>query len=145
MGTFGGSKRRAERLETCKVCTKEFTTRASRVFYCSEQCSLKAAANRVGKPSSAEGVCTGSLGSAHELLVCADLLKRGWEVFRSVSSHASVDLIAHKNGVLKRVEVTTGSRKVDGGISHPTKDPARHDVLAIVLYSGEIVYRDVGV
>lgn len=49
--------------------------------------------------------CSISKGTMFELLVAADLLKRGFEVFKSVSHAASCDLIAHKDGYLIRIEV----------------------------------------
>jgi Holliday junction resolvase len=43
-----------------------------------------------------------------ELLVAADLTKRGFHVFRALSSAAPFDLVAHKDQETLRVEVTTG-------------------------------------
>jgi hypothetical protein len=43
-------------------------------------------------------------GAAGELRICADLLLRGYEVYRNVSS-AGVDVVAYKNGKFYRVEV----------------------------------------
>ena len=50
----------------------------------------------------------GQIGALGELAVCADLLSRGYEVFRAVSPSCSVDVIAQKNGKISRVEVKTG-------------------------------------
>lgn len=54
------------------------------------------------------GLSTGKVGAISELIVCADLLKKGWEVFRTVSQSCSCDLIVIKNKKILRIEVRTG-------------------------------------
>lgn len=54
-----------------------------------------------------EHVSRKNSGAFAELVICADLLKRGYEVFRSVSAHASCDLLAQKEGRIYRIEVRT--------------------------------------
>ena len=44
-------------------------------------------------------------GSARELVVTIDLMRRGFEVFRTVCPNSSFDIVAHKNGFLLRIEV----------------------------------------
>lgn len=76
---------------------------------------------------------TSTIGAAAELLVAADLLSRGIEVFRALNMHCSCDLVAHRNGRLVKVEVKTGKIDYRGrpvvGIS---KQRGKHDVLAVV-------------
>lgn len=75
------------------------------------------------------------------MLVCADLLLKGYAVFRAVSPACSCDLIVLKDGKLCRVEVTTGHRRDNGKVNCPLKTPGAYDVLAIVVDDGkEIVY-----
>ncbi len=83
------------------------------------------------KPS----LCT--IGAIKELLVSADLLEQGFEVFRSVSPNASCDLIIHRNGEMWKVEVRTGK---DGKREKVvTNSVHRADVLAVVTPT-RIVY-----
>lgn len=84
----------------------------------------------------------GTIGAMRELIVAADLMDRGCQVFRNLSPHG-IDLIAMMDGVLYPVEVTTGRRCVTGIVVQPQK--ARHyrfDVMAVVLPTGEVVYFD---
>lgn len=60
---------------------------------------------------------TGRKGAQGELMVTADLLKRGYEVWRAVSGHAACDLVTEITGRLYKVEVRTVSRQVDGGVN----------------------------
>jgi len=52
-----------------------------------------------------------SIGSANELLVCADLLTRGMDIYKAVSPGAPYDLLAIFAGVIIRIEVTTRQGK----------------------------------
>jgi hypothetical protein len=76
-------------------------------------------------------------GAANELLVASDLIKKGYDIFRSESPHAPFDLVAHKDGVLLRIEVRTGQRLANGKTS--VGRFGHWDVLAIVV-SGRIEY-----
>lgn len=44
-------------------------------------------------------------GAANEMAAIAWLLKRGYEVFRNVSQHGPIDLIAYKDGVTLLLDV----------------------------------------
>jgi hypothetical protein len=83
-----------------------------------------------------------TVGAISELVVAADLLARGYEVFRALSPSCSCDLAILTDGTMIRVEVRTGSLLKNGGISFGWKesDRARHDVLAVVV-NGSIEYR----
>jgi len=64
------------------------------------------------------GISPGSLGAAYELAVAADLIRRGFSVFRNLSPNGSTDLLACKNNRVLRVQVkergldTTGANDV---------------------------------
>jgi hypothetical protein len=90
----------------------------------------------------AYGLSNGSMGALSEMVVCADLLRKGYEVFRAVSPSCSCDLIVQRNNKQARVEVRTGRRLVSGDIHAPfgPKDAGRQDVLAIVV-DGVVEYR----
>lgn len=82
-----------------------------------------------------------NIGAASEMLVCADLLARGYSVFRSVSGHASCDLICYKKDDLEkliRVEVRT-AKKIKDNIVYAKPDGKRYDLLALAVH-GEVVY-----
>lgn len=84
-----------------------------------------------------------SVGAMAELLVTVDLLRQGFDVYRSVSSNGAFDLIAvSRDCRLCRIEVKSavmkrGSRR----FNRARFDRAKHDVLALVfLRQQEIEY-----
>lgn len=83
-----------------------------------------------------------TIGCISEMLVCADLLQKGWHVYRSISPHAPDDLVARREKKTVAVEVRSGRQNRAGVIS--CAKPIREktwDVLAVVLPSGEIHYQ----
>lgn len=85
---------------------------------------------------------TGQRGAQSELIVSADLLDRGFEVFRSVAQACSCDLIAMKGRKLIRIEVRTGKMSQTAGkvkFQHGLKDSGRYDSFAVVT-TGEVTY-----
>jgi hypothetical protein len=81
------------------------------------------------------GLNAGTVGAIGELIVSADLLQKGYEVFRALSPSSSCDLaILTKEKKLIRVEVKTGYRtKMTGRLGCAKPDNARFDILAIVF------------
>lgn len=86
----------------------------------------------------------GAVGAAGELLVSADLLRQGFDVFRSVASNAGCDLIAIMDKRLCRIEVKCAVIDKHGRVRFKRLgfDAAKHDVLALVfLKDCRIEYR----
>jgi len=77
---------------------------------------------------------TSTVGAVAELRVAADLLNRGYEVFRALSPSTSCDLAVLKDGILHRVEVRTGHIKPNGELGYHVKlkDNGRQDIYAVV-------------
>ena len=71
-------------------------------------------------------------GAISELTVSANLMARGYEVFRALSPSASCDLIALKDGEVLRVEVRTGTYYEPTG-SIGVSRRGDYDLLAIVV------------
>lgn len=115
--------------------------------YCSETCSneaLKRARRRDYTPSTTTNLLKGHLGAAGEITVCADLLRKGYSVFRSVAFDSPYDLVISSGRKMYRVEVKTSrrrkrSRTIQSGLAGRQKGIA--DFLAIALEDGEIVYK----
>jgi len=84
----------------------------------------------------------GKTGAVSELLVCADLLRRGHEVFRSVSQDCSCDMVILSRDKFYRIEVRTGWILESGriGFSHKKSDEGRYDIMAVVLRGRDIIY-----
>lgn len=86
-------------------------------------------------------LATSTVGAIGELMVATYLLDKGYSVFRSLSPSCECDLICMKNGKLLRVEVTTGSRNINGSLTYPEHKKELYDIIAVVLpKSNDIVF-----
>lgn len=119
-------------MNACEVCSKPCRRR-----FCSQRCGATA---RNGGPtvSAYPGLASGTVGAISELLVSADLLRRGYAVFRALSAACPCDLAVLKGTTLIRVEVKT-SYRYRGKLMRPTLRTDNFDVLAICI-GAEIVY-----
>lgn len=98
--------------------------------------------NSVGFEGRASGL-PGTRGAVAELMVCADLLSKGVEVFRAVSPQATCDLaVIDKSGRFLRVEVKGVTPNSRGLIACNVKrNMGNFDMIAFVFQDGKIVYR----
>lgn len=96
---------------------------------------IRHAPEGLGQPTGAYS--SGTTGAASELIVCAELMRLGFHVFRCESPHAPFDLIAYRDGQFLRVEVKTVSlQKTGPTFGLPKND--EWDLLAIVSKLGEV-------
>lgn len=89
---------------------------------------------------------TSLTGAVSELVVCIDLLRRGYDVYRSVAATGACDVIALKRGCSApcRVEVKTATKGRYGDLKFnvPEWQKDCHDVVALtVLRDGSIEYQ----
>lgn len=129
---------------TCLHCSKPMAGRRPNAKFCSTKCrhdhSNAKFQDRNPRHDYAK-LSPSRVGAIQEMLVCADLAKRGLSVFRSVSPSEECDIIVMRGPAkLFRVEVTTGYRNKDGSLFFPPKQPSRFDLLAVVEKSGQITY-----
>ena len=111
--------------------------------YCSPACARKHHRELYRPRTTMLGVASATVGTVSELLVAVKLMENGWSVFKSLSPASAFDLIAFKNGVMKKVEVKTGHRWKDGKVSFPKHPHSHHDHMAIVVEAGEILFNPV--
>ncbi len=125
----------------CKNCKKPFHTRYGKQVFCSQTCRDRHYWKGRNERNDMIGMSTHDIGAVQELLVSVDLLKRGFDVFRAISTGCSCDLIIMKKQtfVTRRVEVTTGHTQPNGKICWPAHDPTNYDLLAVVV-NGTIFY-----
>jgi hypothetical protein len=80
---------------------------------------------------------TGHRGAASELYAAADLIERGYEVFRAVSPAAKADLLIEKpDGSVERIQVRTGKRHKginNKGTRLTYDNKGKYDRLAVVI------------
>jgi len=93
--------------KNCEVCNKEFSSIRENKKTCSGDCHRKRVNTTSGRLVN-EKISTGNVGAMSELFVSADLLKKGYAVFRSLSPACFCDLIVVKDNQIFRVEVKTG-------------------------------------
>lgn len=118
----------------CQNCGQIMRTWLKDQKYCSPRCR-KDVAVKPGQFSTL--MSTGMRGAVGELTVSADLINKGYEVFRSVSQCASCDLIALRDGVAVRVEVRTAAiYKPTGKLCYSIINPDKADVGALVTING---------
>ena len=95
-------------LATCKWCDKTFNVRLSRIVagqaYCSVPCEMakqqgkQRPTTRRTKTITTPGVDPKHYGALAEVIACEWLIRQGYDLFRNISSHGLVDLIAWKPG-----------------------------------------------
>lgn len=122
---------------SCVVCGTIFGFKAMKK-YCSKKCSKESLEKR--QPKCKHNLPSSTIGSISELLVCVDLMKKGYSAFRCVSPNAKFDLVAFKLDIFLKIEVTTGTFLPSGKIVHTTKDKNNFDILAIVILPDKIIY-----
>lgn len=130
-------------VKPCRACGKDLSevNRRPDAAYCSVACRRAWAKQKYETLNGqATGRATATTGAIAELLVSADLLAHGYEVFRALSPACSCDLAILQDGKLLRVEVrsawVTASGKVRA-IGHK----GRADILAMVHHrKGLIIY-----
>jgi hypothetical protein len=126
------------------MCPKEAQiNRGQKSKFCGRICRNAYRREKTGLTSAYPGLPTGTVGAINELRACVDLMEKGYEVFRAVSSACSCDLAVLKDGQLLRIEVLTAYRITATGKllgSHNSKkDFGRQDHFAFML-PNEIVY-----
>lgn len=121
----------------CCYCKLPFQPRRDDQKYCGKGCR-EAAYNeslQVRSQLRERGISPGTVGAIAEMLVCADLLRRGYDVFRAVSPNSPADLVVLYEHKLYSIEVRTGYRKFAGSDGYVVTNP-RHfaNILAVVIH-----------
>lgn len=121
---------------TCRVCGVNAVPMFRRKYgsiTCSKECARAEKQQKRLQQGQVLGLPTGTIGAIGELVVAADLLLKGYAVFRALSPSCPCDLALLCEDQLYRVEVTTGHRTTDGKLLYPPKKPNAYEVLAVVV------------
>jgi hypothetical protein len=128
----------------CLNCLQPFecVDYAKKRKFCSSACrDLKQKKTwKEHNPFNDENLSTPSKGTISELTVYLDLLKKGYNVLKSITPNCSFDLALLCNKNIYRLEVTTGSYDYKGNIVHSKKFTDKFDILCIVTKDGKITY-----
>lgn len=109
---------------TCKCiqCGKEWTPtlqkRAGKM--CSTPCRNAWNKNAVKPLNHLPMRCTADKGALSELVASADLLRKGYQVFRSVSASATCDMLAMDSNGILRIEVKSAVITPAGTFTYTT-------------------------
>lgn len=92
-------------VKTCPKCKKDFEVgrgKSHRLdsIFCSRVCLMK-------DEDVVNGIAKGTIGAISELIVCTELLKKGYAVFRAVSQSTFCDLVVFKDSKVIKIEVKT--------------------------------------
>jgi hypothetical protein len=126
----------------CVQCDSEFDSQQPHTKSCSLKCRNEMHARVYGRYSEL-GIATGTVGAISELIAGADLMKKGYSVFRALSPACYADIVALKNKKQYSFEVRTGYLAYNGKLSFPkglSKDQNGDiDFYAVVLIGPGIV------
>lgn len=129
----------------CKLCGKEIPKRRARhrALYCSDACRQEELRElyRINNPR-AINTSPATKGAISELRVAADLLYKGYGVFRALSPSCPCDLAILEGDKLIRVEVKTAYyTSSNNSIQHSASiKNGDYDILALVLHD-RIIYQ----
>jgi len=88
------------------------------------------------------GLKSGAAGTIAEMLVAADLLRQGYDVYRSITCNShGYDLIASRDGKLTTFEVRSAWRNDSGKLTLRHKAGSPADVHAYVVVGEPIIYK----
>lgn len=117
----------------CRFCKKKYKKRNANQQFCNTDCYQKFLSKKNKMRAGIKIDERGKIGAMSELLVCADLLNSGFEVFRSVSQSCSCDLICMNDDEIYRVEVKTSRITGSGNLQHSQTDESKFNLLALVV------------
>lgn len=86
-------------------------------------------------------------GAHNELIACAWLLKNGYEVFRNVSPHGLIDILAIKEGSLTKIDVKSSYVEENTGkirMQYASNEQAEIGVrvLGVIAGTDEVMWAD---
>ena len=118
----------------CIICNNKFMTCRKCQLVCGIECRRK----YYKQKNKTFDLSTGKIGAIGELLVSVDLMKKGFEVYRALSSASSSDLIIKKDNKISTIEVRAGRILSNNEVSYPTND-IRSDVIAVIILQQNII------
>ena len=136
----------------CEYCGKLISSKKQKTArFCSRSCRTRAQTQRYKiicnetydkhhVEAFQNNIYNTSIGTMNELIIGANLISKGYEVYKSLSN-IGPDYIILKGKQYLRVEVTCGYKNSENEIRWPVHDPSKYDVLALVFHNGTIQYK----
>lgn len=130
---------------TCAKCGANFLSNQRKAKFCSDKCRKMTARERSGVSlmDKYPKMKRLSVWKMSELIVCADLMQKGFDVFIAASPSSYCDLIAKKeDGVLYEVEVRTGYITQGGSTAFARSLRDTANIYGVYFRDGRIIYYD---
>ena len=136
-------------VRVCDHCKEPIPKRkSSQARFCSSRCAQ--ANYRAREPSVRPWedrdveISRTTVGAMGELIVAADLMERGYNVFRSMSPSAPFDLVAQSGDNLFKIEVRTATKSTVGTVGFSMTETDECDYYAAILHGEGIIYEPAG-
>lgn len=120
----------------CIICGEKI--RGKGLKYCSSKCRRQRTMEQYVSQNPFRSKNSSTTGAISELRVAVDLMSRGYDVFRALSSACPCDLAILKDNELLKVEVKTAYKSTSGKLYKSIKK-RKVDHYAWVL-NNEIIY-----
>lgn len=125
----------------CPICNHTFHTLIKTKKYCSNPCSIEA---QFGKKevTNPYNISTNRLGTVSELFVSTLLELNSYDVYKAISSHSKIDIIAINEKRNLLIEVRTGRYNFNKTkINYPNKVHSNKvNVIAVYTYEDSKVH-----
>lgn len=116
----------------CRIDGTKFSSQQPNAVYCSIDCRNKSYAERQGRISDIK-IPSGTAGAISEILVSADLMAKGYAVFRALSMSCFCDIISIKDKNIYRIEVRTGYISGSGTVSFDHNTHGEIDLFGVYV------------
>lgn len=134
-------KKKEIRTLICGHCLKEYQNRYIKSRFCSNKCRHDYW-NGVTKNSTivTDEISRYTIGTIAEILVCADLMGRGYSVYKAISPNTFSDVIAIRDGIIYQLEVRTGRYGVTGRLNYPKMNTNGKSIVVYTFKDKKIHY-----
>lgn len=128
----------------CEICGNDFRAIQAGAKTCSSECRLKRNRKMTGRIASNSNIPTGTVGAITEIEICADLMRKGYAIFRAMSPACFCDVIAIKDNKIFRLECRTGYYNQNNSPAFASTIHGEIDYFAVYIPSHkECIYLDV--
>jgi hypothetical protein len=121
----------------CANCGSEFESSLSFSRFCSKQCSIEFHNKKI-KKSSFNKITPGLVEVISEFLVCEDLIKLDYNIYRAVSRSSDAQLVIVKGTLFYKVKISTGTY-ANGKLLY-RKSKLKEMNLAVVTHSDRKIH-----
>lgn len=114
----------------CEECGESFIHNMQHTKSCSDECRKRRMVKKFGRYSD-KSIPSGTVGAITELVISADLMKKGYSVFRALSPSCFCDVIAIKDNNLLKVEIKTGYVGLNKKVLFPKSKNTNIDIYGV--------------